>query len=570
MADPTILQARSVLTMDPALPRATHVAIAADGTIAAVGDLAACQAALPGAAVRDLGDTVLMPGFIDSHSHPLMSGMGTQPPTYWIAPYAGYPTWESVEALMRKEHAAQPAGQWFLFNGFDKLLHGAEAPDAKTLDAIFGDRPVAVADNSGHGAYFNTALMKALGWDVNPPADPPAGSFGRNPDGSLNGIAYELPAIMAVVAPVMKQAVPHPLLSVASWYRLMASNGITATTDHTFQTATLISYEAICAAPSCPLRVALYHMSTEADCNDPVPTRNPAMLWKQGVKLWADGSPWVGNIGLSYPYLDSEPVRQAGIPLDTGGEKSMNYSRTQLDQVIDKVAPAGWQLAFHVNGDVALDVVLDAYERGLTVHGKVGTDHRWRLEHVGAGRDDQFRRAGGLGLVASLSPFQMLYWGDLLDGTMFPSEIGSQWVAFRGALEGGTRPSFHNDGSVSPPIPLLNVQVAVTRASITGKVHGSGQAIPLDDALRGETVNAAFAIGRDHDLGSITPGKQADLVELSKDPYEVDPMRLSKDIEVRGTWVSGSRIDLDAFVAAIEATDAALHAHLHDQEHHRC
>ncbi len=128
------------------------------------------------------------------------------------------------------------------------------------------------------------------------------------------------------------------------------------------------------------------------------------MIRKQGIKLWADGSPWVGTAALSYPYLDSATVRGAGIPLGPSGESAMNYSRTQLDASLDRFVPAGWQMAFHVNGDVGLDVVLDAYQRALNVHGLTGTDHRWRVEHLGGARADQFPRVASLGVFASLGP----------------------------------------------------------------------------------------------------------------------------------------------------------------------
>jgi hypothetical protein len=571
MPDDVILTANSIITMDPALPRATALAIrGADGTIAAVGDLAACQAALPGAEVRDLADTVLMPGFIDSHSHPLATGLATQPPAIWIAPYVGYPTWDDVVAKMKQAHAETPAGRGLVFNGFDRLLHGVDAPTAADLDAIFGDRPVMVADNSGHGAYFSSAVIRLAGWDKDVPADPVGGYYGRTADGQLNGQGYELPVVMTVLKVVAPVAELHPLGQAAAFMAMMARNGITATTDLTYEPGFLPAYEALMAMPSSPLRVALYHVSTDDQCTEPLTTSDELRLWKQGVKLWADGSPWIGNIGLSFPYEDTEVVRKAGIPRDTGGEKGMNYSRTQLDALVDRIAPTGLQLAIHVNGDLALDIVLDAYQRGLVTHGLTGSNHRWRLEHLGAARDDQLARAGSMGLVASLGNFQFIYWGDLLDGQLFPHEIGANWIRTRAAIDGGTTPSYHNDGAVSPPLPLLNVQMAVARTTNSGAVRGLAQAVPLDEALKAITINAAYSIGRDHDLGSISVGKQADLVELSRDPYQVEPSAIGRDIAVRGTWLGGQRIDPDAFVAAAEATEAAQHAHLTERAHHRC
>ena len=565
MAADLILKASTIITMDDANPRVEAIAIdTTTGLIAAIGTLDACTAAAPGATVDDLGSSVLMPGFVDAHSHPLLGGVITQDPAYWIAPFMGYPTFADVEALWRKLDKELPADQPVLCNGLDRLLHGAPELTNTDLDAYFPTRMAAIVDNSGHEVYFNSAVIAFNGWpEGKPPADPHGARYGRNDDGTSNGRAYEPAAMMPAVMGVAKVAIPHPLLSAARWYALMGDNGITATTEHTYETSFLQAYIALASATDCPLRLALYHMSTDPTCGDKVATPIPeTMLWKQGVKLWADGSPWNGTMAASFPYLDTATVRTAQIPLGPGGEAAMDYPRSELDVVLDTYAPQGWQMAFHVNGDVGVDVVLDAYERSLTATGKAGTDHRWRMEHCGAGRGDQFARAAELGVMLSLLPAQFIYWGELLDGTMFESEIGSQWVRGGDAVRAGASVSFHNDGCVSPPIPLLNVQAMVTRETQAGHLHGANQAMTLDDALHAITTRAAFHIGRDHDLGSLEVGKLADLVELSADPYAVDVHKLTDEVKVVGTRHGGRKLDLDAFLTEVEAIDPSEHQHL--------
>ncbi len=565
MTGTLIISASAVITMDPDRPRASAVAVdTASGTILSVGTLSDCRVAAPGAPEHDLGRTVLLPGFVEAHSHPFLSGVVTQSPTYWIAPYVGYPTWGDVTALFIKVQADVPAGEPVLFNGLDRLLQQVGEPDNTLLDRFFPDRPVAVFDNSGHEVYFNSAAISLLEWTGSiPPADPAGARYGRNPDGTSNGRAYETAALMAVAGPLMKAAIPHPLYSAAQWYALMAKGGITATSDMTYSTPYLVGYEALALIPDCPLRISLYHMSTEDDADKPLECRVPeSMVQKKGIKLWADGSPWVGTAALSYPYVDSPTVRNAGIPLGPTGESAMNYTRRELDEALDRFSPQGWQMAFHVNGDVGLDVVLDAYQRALAVHGVAGTDHRWRVEHLGGARADQFARVASLGVFASLGPFQFIYWGDLLDGALFPADIGSQWMRFRDAVDAGLCVSFHNDGSVSPPLPLLNIQAAVTRTTASGAVHGVEQAISLDQAVAAETIDAARTLHRDHEVGSITVGKFADFVELSADPWTVDPAVLVEKVTVRATWRGGRRIDTDAFLAEVKAIDPAEHGHL--------
>jgi len=559
----TIIKAKSIITMDPGNPRAEALAFdASTGEIVAVGTVEACTAAAPTATVTDLGDTVVLPGFVEPHSHPVQSGLVTQAPCHWIAPYVGYPTWADVTAFFARLDAQTPSGEPLMFNGLDRLLQGAAAPTAVSLDEFFPTRPVIILDNSGHLAYFNTALIKLQGWDTKAPADPVGGSYGRLADGSLDGQAFELPAVMEAALPILGKAVPHPLHSAAKWYRLMATHGITSTSDMTYDDTFLKAYEALASAEDCPLRISLYQVSTSEVAGQKLTTANPDRVRKQGIKLWADGSPWIGNAALSFPYLDSPVVRAAGIPLGPAGISVMNYTKDELDAVIDKHAPEGWQMSFHCNGDAALDVVLDVYERGLKKHNLLGTDHRWRIEHLGACHKEQFERAAALGVEASMGPFQFIYWGDLLDGQMFPSEIGSQWQAIGDAFDAGLEVSFHNDGSVTPPNVLLNIQSTITRTTSSGTVHGANQKVTLDQALRAETINGARQLFVDDKYGSLEVGKIADLVELSADPYEVNPMTLATDVSVLGTWVGGRKVDLDAFDAQIQAIDPDPHADL--------
>ena len=554
-----ILKASSVITMDESNPRAEAIALDdATGKILAVGTVAQCQAAAPGAAVTDLGSTVLMPGFIEAHSHPMLGGMITQPPSYWIAPYMGYPHFSDVQALWTKVNAELPPDQPVVFQGLDRLLQQAEMPTNKDLDAFFPTRRAVVLDNSGHMAYFNSAVIAFNKWtDGKPPPNPPGAHFGRNPDGTSNGIAYETAALLEAALPTVKDAVPHPLESAAKWLQYMAGFGITATSEMTYSTNMLKGYEALTTRPDSPVRMSLYHMAIDSDAGVKVSSPDPAMLRKQGVKLWADGSPWVGSIASSFPYLDTPAVQKAEIPLGPGGTAMMNYTRVELDALLAKYAPMGWQMSFHVNGDVGLDIVLDAYEEALVDNNLMGTDHRWRVEHCGGCRGDQFERAVAMGVTISLGPFQYIYWGDLLDGTMFPPEIGSQWMRWGDAVRAGAHLSFHNDGPVSPPIPLLNIQTAITRTTDTGQVHGANQIISIDDALKAETIGAAYMLHRDDEIGSLAEGKYADLVELSMDPYLADPLKLASQVKVQGTWRSGRKIDLDAYMAQIQAVEAA-------------
>jgi hypothetical protein len=557
-----ILKATSIITMDEKNPRAEAVAFdTVTKKITAIGSLSAVKAKAPEAKVTDLGKTVLMPGFVEPHGHPILAGILTQSPTFWIAPYVGYKTWADVQVKIQKEDAQAPAGQPLMFNGLDKLLQQAPAPTREMLDALTpSGRAIIVFDNSGHAAYFNTAATKVFGWvNATPPKNPIGGSYGRNKDGTSNGVALEVPAIMTIATPLMYKAIPHPLMSAARFYDYMASFGITSSSEMTYNTGMYKAYLALAAVPDTPIRLSIYHMSTEADAAKEVKWPDSSMLRKVGIKLWADGTPWLGTVAQSFAYLDNPRTKQAGIILGPLGEKGMNYTRAQLDQILDKYVPLGYQMAFHCNGDVGFDVVMDAYERALAKYKLLGTDHRWRVEHLGAARDDQFKRAASLGVTVSMAPFQYIYWGDLLDGTMFDPAIGSQWQSLGGAFSANARPTFHNDGPVSPPDVLLNIQSMVTRTTNTGKVHGANQAITMDQALKAVTINGAYQIKRDQEIGSLEVGKFADFVELSADLTKVKPTEITKQVKVQGTWLGGKKINRAKFLDEIVAIDPSQH-----------
>ena len=143
-----IVKAASIITMDANDTRAEAIAVdTSTGRILAVGSLADCQAAAPGAEFDDRGSHVVLPGFVDAHNHPFMSGVTTQAPAHWIAPYVGFPTWDDVTAYFTKLQASEPKGEPLVFSGLDRMLQGAPIPTNDVLDQYFPDRPICIVDN---------------------------------------------------------------------------------------------------------------------------------------------------------------------------------------------------------------------------------------------------------------------------------------------------------------------------------------------------------------------------------------------------------------------------------------
>ena len=557
MGATTILKAASVITMNPAQPRAEAVAVnAGSGTILEVGSLDQCRAAAPDAPVRDLGTQVLMPGFIQAHDHPVPAAVLCQQPAHWIAPFVGFPSWADVEALFAKLRAQTPAGQPLLFNGLDRLLLSIPMPDRTSLDRYFPDHPVLIFDSTGHALYFNSRATVLFGWsDATPPADTPDARWTRRPDGTAAGVGFETQATLMAMSAFLPGVVPSPLVNLGAWYSTLASNGFTAVGDLGFISKLRAPMEALAGLPGCPVRYSLYQTTydpgarSELDFGELSP-----MIQRVGYKIWMDGSPSIGTASISVPYLDSERARIADVPVGTvPGLSVLNYTPEQFLSLVAEFAGRDVQIATHINGDAGIDVVLDGYERALGRLGLSGTDHRWRVEHFATPTREQCARAGALGVTASMSPFQSLYWGDLYDGVIFEPTYGARWQPYRDAYDGGVRPTFHNDGYLSPPLPWLNIQNAVTRRSASGTVHAPDQALTLDEALAAHTINAAWQQKRDHEIGSVEVGKLADLVVLNTDPYSVEPSRLQDTMAVTGTWFAGQEVDLEAFMDSVRA-----------------
>jgi predicted amidohydrolase YtcJ len=257
-----------------------------------------------------------------------------------------------------------------------------------------------------------------------------------------------------------------------------------------------------------------------------------------GIKVWADGSPFVGTAWLSRPYLTTE-LTLKGLCLPAGTHGHMNYSSDKLQALIDFYARDGWQIATHVQGDATMDAVLDIYDGIIKKYGQPKTPHR--IEHCGTMRDDQIARAHALGMVCSFFVPHVYHWGDSISDSLLGPERAVNYMPAGSATRLGMRVSYHSDAPMTEPDPLLAIQTAVTRRTASGAVLGGHQRVSIDDALRAMTIDAAYQIGMDKDVGSLEVGKRADFVLLAEDPRRVAPETLAS-IQVLGTWIEGREV----------------------------
>jgi predicted amidohydrolase YtcJ len=154
---------------------------------------------------------------------------------------------------------------------------------------------------------------------------------------------------------------------------------------------------------------------------------------------------------------------------------------------------------------------------------------------------EQYARAARLGIACSIFIDHLWYWGDVLVDGLFGEEHGAHWARAGSSFRAGVRTSFHNDGSVTPIEPLRNMQVAVTRTSRRGRVLAPEECITIEQALRAQTIDAAYQLFMDGIVGSIEPGKYADLVVLSRDPTAVPPEEIAT-IGVIATFLGGRQV----------------------------
>lgn len=521
----------NVVTMDDAKPQAEAIAVA-DGRIVAVGSVDDAVAALPDARVISVDGRTILPGFVEAHGHPLTDATMTSGALYDIRPVTIADADDVVAALRNAVAKAGPEGVYA--SGWDPLLQkGLPQIDRDWLDELSPDKPVVILHNSGHSVYFNSAAMAAIGIDDDA-VDPPAASWLRRADGTLSGVGMESGAVFGMAGPALTGGDVAAMLKAE--FDTLAAKGMTTVSEMAFNPAQRAGVEAAFAAGGQKLRLRLYEMSGPHLTSEVTPDNGDDMLKQIGIKTWSDGSPWVGNIATSFPYLDTPATRDIG--LEPGHVGSANYTLEQLKEYFNAYMALGWQLSCHSHGDLAIEMVLDAFEDALVHHPR--EDHRLRIEHCGSMTPAQFERAAHMGVTCSLFPDHIYYWGDVLEDDLFGPEHGNAWVAAGSAVRAGVRISFHNDSPVTPEEPLRNISTAVTRKSRSGRVHGEDQRLTVEQALRAETIDAAYQIFADDIVGSLAVGKYADITVLGQDPRAVNPDEIA-DIPVVATFLAGEQ-----------------------------
>jgi len=520
----------TVLTVDDSQPTAEALAVS-DGRIVAVGSRSDIESWIgPATQTLDI-DGAVLPGLVEAHGHPLMEAIVLSDRMVDIRPVTLRDADAVVDAIRRE--VATPGTDGAYLIGWDPLLQpGLPEPTLDWLNSCAPDSPLVIVHNSGHKAYFNTAAAREAGL-TRDTVDPKGARYGRDANGDLDGTAEESGAVFSVVAGAIEPS-EYPAMLRAECARLNKA-GLTTCSEMAFSPVFRPVLEQM--RDELTVRFRVYEISTAEMATDQTPVNGDDMFRQVGIKIWWDGSPWVGNIDLSFPYLDTDATRTIGVTPGSCGHA--NYTREQLTEIMDAYFPNGWPMSCHVQGDAGVDTVLDVYEEALRKHPR--PDHRLRLEHVGAIRPKQLQRAHDLGVTCSLFVDQIHYWGDVIVDGLFGQEHGERWMPCGSAVATGMRISLHNDPPVTPEEPLRNISVAVTRTAPSGRVLAPEERLTVEQAIRAQTIDAAWQLFADDVIGSLEVGKYADMVVLAADPRAVPPEDIA-DLEVRATFLAGRQV----------------------------
>jgi predicted amidohydrolase YtcJ len=470
----------------------------------------------------DLAGRLVVPGFMDAHTHFIEGGFtlaGVQ------LRDASTPD-EFAERI--GEFARAHPGAWITGGTWDHELWGGELPRREWIDSVTPDTPVFVTRLDGHMSLANSRAIALAGITAATP-DPPGGTIVRRPNGEPAGVFKD--AAQDLIFEVIPTATPEELdraLDAAVAHAV--ARGVTMITDMGTW-AGHETYRRAHAEGRLPVRVySVVPMSTWERMADYVQregTGDRRLFWG-GVKAFVDGSLGSTTAWFYDPYLD-EPSTSGLMVTDTA----------ELRASILASDAAGLQLIVHAIGDRANDWLLDVFQEAAETNGE--RDRRARIEHAQHLRRETMQRMAAMDVIASMQPYHAIDDGRWAEKRIGP-ERSKGTYAFRSLLDAGARVAFGSDWTVAPLDPVLGIYAAVTRRTIDG-AHPDGwvpgEKITVEETLTAYTAEAAFAGFLDPDLGKLTEGALADLVVLSHDILSIDPGEI-EHVAVDLTMVDGS------------------------------
>jgi len=544
----TVYLAKKIITMNPE-QRFARAVVVKDGRILSVGEPDAVVDWLkkspfaPYKMETEFQDKILMPGIVDAHTHVELQALiysghfVAQIP--WPRPEGGfYPVYPNkADVLQRLSDIDQelPAEEPLYAVAYDENKAGGFL-HIDELDAVSKTRPILISNLVFHRFWANSALLKKAGISED---DLPPG-IECDESGKANGTLIEAKGLMAVL-PALPDLVNITEEKIRYTLPLFTTGGYTTVCDAAvgafgFQKS-LGTFQHLQSSPESNLRVVALPWAktgaTEAGSLDHFielikKTSNEDMeTFRIGpVKLYTDGSIISRTSPIGWPgYWDGSP------------EGHMENDPQEIREMLIRCHAAGLSTVTHANSRPGCQIVLDAIKEAQSI--KYRPDMRHRIDHAYNITSSQLRLAKALGVSVQFFTPQIYYYGDAhlkIQGPDRAHNMTPTGTAKRLGVSWG----FHNDPPGTPQLPWLGAWATVHRMTLdSGTVLGPEQCVTVGDALRAMTIEAAYQLHLDQELGSIEFGKRADFCVLEDDPLEIEPMDL-KEIPVWGTLFSGN------------------------------
>lgn len=518
----TLVKASAIYTLEERLGVAQAMAVRGDRVVA-VGTWPDVEG-LGGAGTRvvDLGSRCVIPGMIDSHLHLLGFGL-----TLGRVDLRDTGSLDEALGLIGQAAGDAAPDEWVVCGGWDRN-RWPRLPSARDIDSAVPDRPVLVRSKDGHAAWVNSLALSLSGVGRETP-DPGGGELVRDPaTGSPTGVLLEN-AVGLVWSRVPEPGDARCDAAITRALEVAASRGLTGVQSFEGR-ATLSSLQRLRARDELILRVTSHLPKDGLD--DAISLGLSSGFGDEWVrighlKLFLDGALGSQTAHMLEPYAGTD---NRGIAV---------LSEAELEEFVVRASKGGFAPAIHAIGDAANRVALDVLER---------TSERWRaaglhprIEHVQLLHATDLPRLGRLGVIASMQPIHAMsdwpvaerYWGDR----------ASTAYAWRSLLETGAPLAFGSDCPVETIDPLLGIHAAVTRQRPDGQPPGGwypDQRLAPLEGLGAYTRGAAHSTGEESIKGSLSPGKLADFVVLSEDPFAApDPGEALLRTSITATVVGG-------------------------------
>ncbi len=543
-APATIYIARTIITMEPTNPRATAVAVAGK-RILAVGSLDDVKAALgdrPHRMDEQFADKVIITGLIEQHLHPILGGLTLAveviAPEDWILPRVTYRKATDKDEYRARLKAAESKlkdADEILFSwGYHQFWHGPL--NRKALDAISASRPIVVWHRSCHEFYLNTPALKRFGIT----AESIQGHGQSSEQASFEKGHFYEKGLLLIIGPVLKAMATEERLTfgLEQMVEALHSRGVTAIcepgaiiTPNVFRI-----YQKVLGADDVPFNTyfipdgrTIFEKHGEKGAvqeTERVVATAPAgkvSFFKDQIKLFCDGAIISQLMQMKDGYLDGHKGEWIAPPAELLAACRLYWN-------------AGYQIHTHVNGDLGLEVLLNALE--LCMREKPRYDHRCIVVHFANSTEEQVGRIARLGALVSANPYYVTGFSDKYGKIGLGPKRADAMVRSGSVIKHRIPYSLHSDLPMAPSDPLFLAWCGANRITASGRVAGPEQRISIQHALEAVTIQAAYSWRRENELGSIAPGKMATFTILEQDPLAIDPLKL-KDVPIWGTVFEG-------------------------------